>query len=73
MLNERLATIDYRQHDDQPDLDEEIQLLRHGASPSVVHVKSNTSCGHAIKLQVTELNSDLVVRPKGLGTQSRKT
>jgi hypothetical protein len=33
ILDEHLATIDYRQHDDQPDLDEEIQLIRHGASP----------------------------------------
>jgi hypothetical protein len=33
MLDEHLATIDYRQHDDQPDLEEEIQLIRHGASP----------------------------------------
>jgi hypothetical protein len=33
MLDEHLATIDYRQHDDQPDLKEEIQLIRHGASP----------------------------------------
>jgi hypothetical protein len=60
MLNEHLATIDYRQHHDQPDLDEEIQLLRHGASPSAVPSKSDTSRGDAIKLQVTELNSDLV-------------
>jgi len=36
MLDEHLATIDYRQHDDQPDLDEEIQLIGHGASPSAV-------------------------------------
>jgi hypothetical protein len=33
MLDEHLATIDYRQHDDQPDLKEQIQLIRHGASP----------------------------------------
>ena len=33
MLDEHLATIDYRQHDDQPDLEEEIQLIRDGASP----------------------------------------
>jgi hypothetical protein len=32
MLDENLATIDYRQHDDQPDLEEQIQLIRHGAS-----------------------------------------
>jgi hypothetical protein len=70
MLNEHLAAIDYRQHDDQPDLDEEIQLLSHGASPSVAPLKSDTSRGHAIKLQVTQLNSDLVARPKGLGAKS---
>ena len=31
MLDEHLATIDYRQHDDQPDLEEEIQLIQHAA------------------------------------------
>jgi hypothetical protein len=33
MLDDDLATIDHCQHDDQPDLKEEIQLIRHGASP----------------------------------------
>jgi hypothetical protein len=36
MLDEHLTAIEYCQHDDQPDLDEEIQLIGHGASPSAV-------------------------------------
>jgi hypothetical protein len=36
MLDEHLTAIEYCQQDDQPDLDEEIQLIGHGASPSAV-------------------------------------
>jgi hypothetical protein len=33
MLDEDLATIDNCEDDDQPDLKEEIELIRHGTSP----------------------------------------